>query len=63
VIVFDALGIQHTVALESYRHLWPVRFCNVFSTLSNKLHDFCKKSYWTWNVCFNFLYIFLHLSF
>jgi len=28
-----------------------------FSTLS-KPYDFRKKSYWTWKVCFNFLYIF-----
>jgi len=27
-----------------------------FSTLSHKRHDFRKKSYWTWNMCFDFLY-------
>jgi len=29
-----------------------------FSTLSHKRHVFFKNSYWTQNVCFNFLYSF-----
>jgi len=39
-------------------------FCGLFgptaicSTLSHKRHDFRKKSYWTQNVCFDFLHNF-----
>jgi hypothetical protein len=59
-----ALGIQHAMRM---RHIvtvaWPA--VQYFSTLSHKRHDFRKKSYWTQNVCFDYLYNFCvqHFSF
>jgi hypothetical protein len=54
VCVCVALVIQCACAI-----LWSVAFPAVphFSTLSHKRHDLRKiKSYWTQNVCFDFLY-------
>jgi hypothetical protein len=54
--VFVALVIQHA------KRMRPIILSSVacvalpyFSTSSNKRHDFRGKSYWTQNVCFDFL--------
>ena len=55
-----ALGIQHAVRMR--RIILPSEACpalQYFSTVSHKRYDFRKKkSYWTQNVCFDFLYKF-----
>ena len=59
-----ALVIQHAMRM---RHIsivaWPA--VPYFSKLSQKRRDLKKKSFWTQNVCFDFLYNFClqHLSF
>ena len=42
-------------AHEPNCYLWPVQLYDIFSTFSHKWHNFRKKSYWTQNVCFDFL--------
>ena len=37
--VFVAISIQHAMRMR-YCHLLPLRLCNIFSTLSQKRHDF-----------------------
>ena len=41
-------------------HQWPCPAVQHFSTLSHERHDFRikKKSYWSWSLCFEFLYKF-----
>jgi hypothetical protein len=39
----------------SYCHLWPAWIYNIFPHNLTKVTIFEKKSYWTWNVCFDFL--------
>jgi len=60
-----ALGIENTIRNAPYCHLWPAPLYDIFSTLSHKRYDFRKKSHWTQNVCFDFLYNFClkHFSF
>jgi len=41
--VFVALGIQHEKTHVPFCHLWPVRLCNIFSTLPHKCTIFEKK--------------------
>ena len=36
----------HSFWAVFYRHLWPVRHNNIFSTLSIKRYDFEKKVFW-----------------
>jgi len=45
-------------------HLWKAPLCNVFSTLTHKLHIF-EKQLLNKNACFDFLYNFClkHFSF
>ena len=57
--VFVALGITHEKCMRSIilsSVVCPaVPYC---STLSNQLHHFRGKGYWTLNACFDFLYDF-----
>jgi len=51
-----ALGIQHALRISHFIICGLPGSKYVF-TLSHKRHDFRKKkSYWTQNVCFDFLY-------
>jgi len=43
-------------------YLWPVRFYNL-STLSHKRYEIREKKVIGHNICFDFLYIWTHLSF
>ena len=48
LLIQHATRIRHIVASLAPPH---------FSTLSYKRHEVRKKSYWTYNVCFDFLYM------
>jgi hypothetical protein len=66
--VFVALVIQHAKRMRLiilYCHLWPVRLYNVFPHYLINGTIFGEKSYWTQNVCFDFLRNFClkHFSF
>jgi len=53
--VCETLVIQHAMRC----HLWPIRLCHIFSTLSHKRHDFRKKKTpLSIKVCFVCLYDF-----
>jgi hypothetical protein len=56
VCVFVALGIQHAMRMH-YIVICGLPHSTVFFHISHKWYDFRKKkSYWTQNVCFDFLY-------
>ena len=39
-----------------YRHLWPVRLYNIFSTLSHKRDDFLKQKIIEYRMCSDIMY-------
>jgi len=42
-----------------YCHLSPAPLYKCYTTLSHRRYDFRQKSYWTQNVCFDFVYNFV----
>jgi len=52
-----SLSYPACFALAPYCHLGPIRLYHIFPHYL-KRHDFLKKSYWTKNMCFDFLYYF-----
>jgi hypothetical protein len=55
--VFVALVIHHAMRMRRVV-IYVLSVATVFSTLSHKWQDFHKKSYWTQNGGFGFLYKF-----